>query len=75
MAVIANPLSSIVVVKFQTGTTPTGAVEIRQKSLNNVLADAVIDDIYRVAKALFSLSDYQMLGVVLRKNFELIEEV
>lgn len=74
MAVNAHALSSNVVVKYQAGETPAGAPLIRQKSLNDVKADATDQDIYDVAAALFSLSIHPVVQTILRKNFELIDE-
>ena len=50
MAVSATPLSSALVVRYQTGTTPAGAPVFRQKSLNDVKADAeaVMDTIIHI---------------------------
>ncbi|MEM5817591.1 MAG: DUF1659 domain-containing protein, partial [Desulfitobacterium hafniense] len=57
MAVVAHPLSSTVVIRYQTGETPSGVPIIRQKSLNNVKAEATDQDIYDVAAAFFGLSE------------------
>ena len=74
MAVTSNALSSTVVVRYQAGETSTGAPVIRQKSLNDVKADATDQDIYDVAAALFSLSIHPVVQTILRKNFDLIDE-
>jgi hypothetical protein len=74
MAITSHALGSTVVVKYQAGETPTGAPVIRQKSLNDVKADATDQDIYDVAAALFSLSIHPVVQTILRKNFDLIEE-
>jgi len=71
MAVEALPLDSALVVKYQFDQTPAGAPVIRQKGLNGVKHDAIEEDLYDVADALFSLVDYPVLQVLLRKNFEL----
>lgn len=74
MAVSATPLSSTVVVRYQSGTTPAGGPEIRQKSLNDVKADATEQDVYDVAAALFSLGQHPVINVLLKKNFELLNQ-
>ncbi len=74
MAVSAVSLNSTLVVRYQTGTTPASGPEIRQKSLNDVKADATEQDVYDVAAALFGLVLNPVINVLLRKNFELLEE-
>lgn len=74
MSVNAYELGSIVVVKYQAGETPAGAPIIRQKTLNDVKADATEQDIYDVAAALFSLSIHPVVQTILRKNYDLIDE-
>ncbi|XWX62415.1 DUF1659 domain-containing protein [Desulfitobacterium sp. AusDCA] len=74
MAVNATPLSSTLVVRYQSGTTPAGGPEIRQKSLNDVKADATEQDVYDVAAALFSLGQHPVINVLLKKNFELLNQ-
>lgn len=74
MAVVANPLNSALIVAYQTGITSTGGPISRLKSLNYVRLDAPEQELYDVAHALFSLSLHAVLDVVLRKNFELVEE-
>jgi len=73
MAVSTTSLNSTLNVKYQTGTTPTGGPLIRQKSLNDVKADATEQDVYDVAAALFSLGQHPITNVLLRKNFELLD--
>ncbi|KJR46377.1 Cation transport ATPase [Desulfosporosinus sp. I2] len=74
MAVSSKSSNSTLIVKYQTGTTPAGSPEIRQKSLNDVKADAMEQDVYDVAAALFSLGKNPVMNVLLRKNFELLNE-
>ncbi len=74
MAVVAHPLSSTVVIRYQVGETPSGAPIIRQKSLNNIKADATDQDIYDVAAAFFGLSERVVIQTILRKNYDLIDE-
>jgi cation transport ATPase len=74
MAVSATPLSSTLVVRYQTGTTTTGSPELRQKSLNDVKADSMEQDVYDVAVALFSLGQHPVINVFLKKNFELLNQ-
>jgi len=74
MAVSTTSLNSTLIVKYQTGTTSAGGPEIRQKSLNDVKADATEQDVYDVAAALFSLGQHPVMSVLLRKNLELLDE-
>lgn len=74
MAVSTTSLNSTLIVKYQTGTTPTGGPELKQKSLNYLKADASEQDVYDVAAALLSLGQHPVTNVLLRKNFELLDE-
>ena len=74
MAVSAMSLNSTLVVRYQAGTTPAGGPVFRQKSLSDVKADAIEQDVYDVAAALFSLGQHPVADVVLRKNFELLNQ-
>lgn len=74
MAVNPLPLSSAIVVSFQTGISPAGAPIIRKKTLSNVRFDAAEQDIYDVAHALFSLTEHPAMDVVLRKDFDLVND-
>ena len=74
MSVSALPLNSTLVLKYQIGVTPEGSPIFRQKSLNNVRADATEQAVFEVATALFSLCQDPELHVFLRKNSELIDE-
>ena len=73
MAVTSEELSSTVIVKYQTGTSPAGAPIFRQKTLNNVLMSAAEQDIYDVAIALFTLIKNDVSNVYLRRLFELVD--
>ena len=61
-------------VNWAIGTTPIGGPELKQKSLNDLKADASEQDVYDVAAALFSLGQHPVTNVLLRKNFELLDE-
>ncbi|WP_081963066.1 DUF1659 domain-containing protein [Desulfosporosinus sp. HMP52] len=74
MAVSTTSLNSTLIVKYQTGTTPTGGPELKQKSLNDLKSTASEQDVYDVAEALFSLGQNPVINVLLRKNFELLDE-
>ncbi|HBW36861.1 DUF1659 domain-containing protein [Desulfosporosinus sp. BICA1-9] len=74
MSIIAEPLNSVLVAVYQSGSTPAGSPVTRQKSLSYVRADASEEALYDVAQALFSLSLQPLLDVQLRKNFRLTEE-
>ncbi|UWG98210.1 DUF1659 domain-containing protein [Dehalobacter sp. DCM] len=74
MAVVSTPLNSTLVVAYQTGETSVGAPITRQKSLSDVRANATEQALYDAAQALFSLSQYPVIDVLYRKNFELTNE-
>lgn len=74
MAVSTTSLNSTLIVKYQTGTTPTGGPQLKQKSLNYLKSDASEQDVYDVAAALLSLGQHPLTNVLLRKNFELLNE-
>lgn len=74
MAIESLPLKAAMVVSFQTGITPDGAPIIRKKTFSNVRFDAAEQDLYDIAHALFSLTDHPVLDVVLRKEYDLVDE-
>lgn len=74
MAVSTVSSNSTLIVKYQTGTTPVGGPVIKQKSLNDVKADATGQNVYDVAVALFSLVQHPVTNVLLKKNLELVDE-
>jgi len=63
MAVIASAKDSVMVVTYQTGLTPEGSPILRQRSIPNVKSDALDQDVYDVANALYGLQDYPLIGV------------
>ena len=74
MAVVGTPLSSTLVVVYQTGLTPAGGPVLRQKSLSDVRSDATEQAVYDAAQALFGLAQYPVIDVLYRKNFELVNQ-
>jgi len=74
MAVVGMPLSSTLVVVYQTGLTPAGGPVLKQKSLSDVKSNATEQAVYDAAHALFGLTQYSVTDVLYRKNFELIDE-
>lgn len=63
MAVLATPIESVLVVAYQVGLTESGAPKLRQKSIQNVRSNAIDQDVYDVAEALFSLQEYPLTSV------------
>ena len=63
MAVIASAIDSVLVVFYQTGSTPEGSPILRQRSFSNVKSDALDQDVFDVANALYGLQDYPLTGV------------
>ena len=63
MAVIATPKDTVMVVTYQTGLTAQGSPKLSQRSFPNVKSEAVDQDVYDVANALYGLQDYPLISV------------
>ena len=63
MAVITSEKDSVLVVTFQTDTTPQGSIKLGQRSFPNVKLIATDQDVYDVAVAIYELQDYPLMGV------------
>ena len=63
MAVIATPKDTVMVVTYQTGLTAQGSPKLSQRSFANVKSEAVDQDVYDVANALYGLQDYPLISV------------
>lgn len=63
MAVIASEKDTVLVVSYQAGSTPEGSPILRQRSFPNVKANALDQDVYDVATALYGLQTYPLIGV------------
>lgn len=74
MTVVANPINSALVISYQTGVTTGGSPMSKTKTLNYVREDVPEQVLYEIAHALLRLTAHPVLDVVLRKNFELIDE-
>jgi len=74
MAVIASAKDTVMVVTFQTGLTPEGAPKLSQRSFPNVKSDALDQDVYDVASALYGLQDYALTGVRRDNRIDLAAE-
>lgn len=75
MAVVSTPMNSAVVLAYQTGVAPGGGPILRTKTLGNIKADATEQAVFDVARVLFGLSQYPLMDTVLRRNYNLTEEV
>ncbi|TGE31360.1 DUF1659 domain-containing protein [Desulfosporosinus sp. Sb-LF] len=73
MAVISSAKDTVMVVTFQTGLTPEGSPKLSQRSFANVKSDALDQDLYDVANALYRLQDYPLIGVRRDNRFDLAE--
>ncbi|MCO5385762.1 MAG: DUF1659 domain-containing protein [Desulfosporosinus sp.] len=73
MAVVASSRDTVIVVTIQTGLTPQGAPILRQRSFNNVKANATDQDVYDIAAALYELQDHSLIGVRRDNRFDLTE--
>lgn len=73
MAVTASAKDTVIVVSYQTGTTTEGAPILSQRSFPNVKSDALDQDVYDVAVALFGLLDYPLISVRRDNRVDLAE--
>ena len=73
MAVIATPKDTVMVVTYQVDTTTEGSPVLRQRSFPNVKSEAVDQDIFDVANALYGLQDYPVTEVRRDNRVDLAE--
>ena len=73
MAVTATALDSLMIARYQTGTTASGAPILRKKTLT-VKATASHQDIVDVANALYNLTQHTLTDVQRNDCFALTEE-
>ena len=71
MAVVANERDSVLVVTYQIGTELDGSPILRTRSFSNVKADALDQDIYDVANALYGLQENPLINVRRDKRADL----
>ena len=74
MAVISTPLNSTIVIRYEAAIDQGGFPVIKQKSLNDVRYNVSEEDAHEVAKALFELGQYPVSQIILRRNFDLLED-
>ncbi len=74
MAVVSTPKDSVLVARYQTGVSETGAPVLRQKSFSGIKASALDQDIYDVAAALFGLLEYPLIEVHRENLFDLVNQ-
>ncbi|WP_066638580.1 DUF1659 domain-containing protein [Desulfolucanica intricata] len=74
MAVTKVPSGSALRMRLQTGVDGEGNPVYRTKSLNNVKADALDQDIYDVSQAVSGLQEYTLVSVERVDNAELVDE-
>jgi len=73
MAVTSTSKDAIMVVTYQTGLDAGGAPILRQRSFPDVKADALDQDVYDIAQALYGLQQYPLVGVRRDNRFDLAE--
>lgn len=73
MAVTKVPGNSALRLVLQVGISGTGNPVLRNKSLNNVKAASLDQDIFDVANALASLQDHTLNGIIRVDNATMIE--
>ena len=71
MPVTSSAKDSVLVVTYQTGLSAAGAPVLRQRSFPNVKSDAIDQDVFDVAQALYGLQDYPLTTVRRDNRFEL----
>jgi hypothetical protein len=72
MPVTSSAKGSVLVVTYQTGLNAAGAPVLRQRSFQNVKSDALDQDVFDVAQALYGLQDYPLITVRRDNRFELV---
>lgn len=73
MAVRANVKGSVVAITCQEGLNESGAPILRQRSIANIKADALDQDVFDVVQALYGLQEYPLITVRRDNRFELSE--
>lgn len=73
MAVTANATGTVLVVTYQTGLNPAGTPILRQRSIANVKADALDQDVFDVLQALYALQQYPLITVRRDNRIELAQ--
>jgi hypothetical protein len=63
MAVVKTPDNSRLIIKVQTGVSDAGNPVFRQRSFNNVKADAADADIYAVGQAIGGLQQHAVSSI------------
>lgn len=71
MAVSTVAKGSVLVVTYQTGLNASGAPILRQRSLVNVKAAALDQDVFDVAQALYGLQQHPVITVRRDNRFEI----
>jgi len=74
MAVVSAPKDSVLVVVYQNGLSGSGAPILRQRSFANVKADAIDQDVFDVAQALYSLQQFPVIEIRRDNRFELSDD-
>jgi hypothetical protein len=74
MAVVTTAKDSILVVSYQIGLTEAGAPMLRQRSFPNVRVQALDQDVYDVAAALYGLQEYPLASVRRDNRFDMISQ-
>jgi len=71
MAVTSTPKDAIMVVTYQIGLDTEGTPILRQRSFADVRANALDQDVYDVAQALYGLQQYPLVSVRRDNRFDL----
>ena len=71
MPVNSSAKDSVLVVTYQIGLSGEGAPILRQRSIPNVKSDALDQDVFDVAQALYGVQDYPLITVRRDNRFEL----
>lgn len=71
MAVTANAKGTVLVVTYQQGLNSAGTPILRQRSLANIKSNALDQDVFDVAQALYGLQQYPLITVRRDNRIEL----
>jgi hypothetical protein len=74
MPVIANKVSTDLLIKVKTGTDATGNDVLSTQTFKKVKNTAVDDDIFSVAQTIGALESTPVISVMRTDNFELVSQ-
>lgn len=74
MAVVKTPTNSVLRIQLQTGVNAEGDPIYRNRSFNNIKANALDQDLFDVADVLAGLQQHTLVAIMRVDNAQLAEE-